>query len=109
MFRAIDYDNLKEGDLIQFYGVHVLKWERAIRPLGIEPTIAFVEDDTQEQQLAAMREALEATQDIAKMVTFATDPRVSLNPTKAVDYFNRIFPEVAKALAAAQTAEGRGG
>ena len=48
--KAIDYDDLKEGDLITWYGMHVLRWEDDIRPLGIEPTIAFVQDDTLESE-----------------------------------------------------------
>jgi len=57
--KAIDYENLSEGDLVTWYGVHVLRWERDIRPYGIEPSIAFVQDDTQEiligELLAALR------------------------------------------------------
>jgi len=62
LFRGIDYENLKEGDLIQFYGVHVLKWEDEIRPYGIEPRIAFVKDDSLEKENRLMREALEAVE-----------------------------------------------
>ena len=57
--KAIDYDDLKEGDLITWYGVHVLSWEDNIRPLGIEPTIAFVQDDTLETENQRLRELLE--------------------------------------------------
>jgi len=66
MFRGIDYENLKEGDLIQFYGVHVLRWEDEIRPYGIEPRIAFVEDDTLEKENAKLKKALENIRDLAR-------------------------------------------
>ena len=57
--KAIDYDNLSEGDLVTWYGVHVLRWEDEImRPYGIFPTIAFVQDNTLEDQIAALLEAL---------------------------------------------------
>ena len=56
--KAIDYDDLKEGDLITWYGMHVLRWEDDIRPLGIEPTIAFVQDDTLESENQRLRELL---------------------------------------------------
>ncbi len=59
MFKCISYENLKEGELIQFFGVHVFAWEDDIRPMGIEPTVAFVEDDTLEQENKRMRDALE--------------------------------------------------
>ncbi|MHA2253522.1 MAG: hypothetical protein ACXAD7_24400 [Candidatus Kariarchaeaceae archaeon] len=58
--KAIDYENLKEGDLITWYGVHVLKWEDEISPYGIEPTMAFVQDDTQDELITQLLEALEA-------------------------------------------------
>lgn len=45
MIKIIEYENLEEGDLVTWYGVHVLQWEREIRPYGIEPTVAFVQDD----------------------------------------------------------------
>ena len=56
--KAIDYDDLKEGDLMTWYGMHVLRWEDDIRPLGIEPTIAFVQDDTLESENQRLRELL---------------------------------------------------
>ncbi len=59
MFKCISYENLEEGELIQFFGVHVFAWEDDIRPMGIEPTVAFVEDDTMEKQNAALVTALE--------------------------------------------------
>jgi hypothetical protein len=58
--KAIDYENLSDGDLITWYGVHVLQWESDIRPYGIEPTIAFVQDDSQEELIKQLLEALEA-------------------------------------------------
>lgn len=42
LYRLIEYEDLKEGDLIQFFGVHVLKWERLMGP-NIRPDYAFVE------------------------------------------------------------------
>jgi hypothetical protein len=57
--KAIDYENLSDGDLITWYGVHVLQWESDIRPYGIEPTIAFVQDDSQEELIKQLLEALE--------------------------------------------------
>ena len=56
--KAIDYENLSEGDLITWYGMHVLRWEDEIRPYGIEPTIAFVQDNTQEILIGELLEAL---------------------------------------------------
>jgi len=59
-YKGIDYENLKEGDLIQFYGVHVLTWIREISPIGIEPTIAFIESE----QVKALREQLAHTYNV---------------------------------------------
>ena len=59
--KAIDYENLSEGDLITWYGMHVLRWEDEIRPYGIEPSIAFVQDDTQEILIGELLDALKAT------------------------------------------------
>ena len=56
--KAIDYENLSEGDLITWYGMHVLRWEDEIRPYGIDPTIAFVQDDTQEILIGELLETL---------------------------------------------------
>ena len=42
-YRLIPYDQLKEGDMIQFFGVHVLRWEREI--IHVQPDYAFVKDD----------------------------------------------------------------
>ncbi|MHA2094593.1 MAG: hypothetical protein ACW98F_08190 [Candidatus Hodarchaeales archaeon] len=56
--KAIDYENLEEGDLITWYGVHVLKWEDEISPYGIEPTMAFVQDDTQDELITQLLKAL---------------------------------------------------
>jgi hypothetical protein len=61
--KAIDYENLSDGDLITWYGVHVLQWESDIRPYGIEPTIAFVQDDSQEELIKQLLEALEGLVD----------------------------------------------
>jgi hypothetical protein len=59
-----------------------------------------------ENQNATLLEALEATQDIARMVAFTSDVRLQLGPTaRAVDYFNKMFPEVAKAIALAEGKE----
>jgi hypothetical protein len=57
--KAISYENLQEGDLITWYGVHVIRWEDEIRPYGIEPTIAFVKDDTQDGLIKQLLAALE--------------------------------------------------
>lgn len=59
--KAIDYENLKEGDLVTWYGVHVLQWEREIRPYGIEPTIAFVQYDSVEEINTDLLEALKSS------------------------------------------------
>ena len=56
--KAINYENLQEGDLITWYGMHVLRWEDEIRPYGIEPSIAFVQDDTQEILIGELLEVL---------------------------------------------------
>jgi len=61
--KAIDYENLSEGDLVTWYGVHVLRWERDIRPYGIEPSIAFVQDDTQEILITELLETLKIADD----------------------------------------------
>jgi len=61
--KAIDYENLSEGDLITWYGMHVLRWEDEIRPYGIEPSIAFVQDDTQEILIGELLEALKIADD----------------------------------------------
>ena len=66
--KAIDYENLSEGDLITWFGVHVLRWEDEIRPFGIEPTMAFVQDDTQEKQIAELLDALKATLPIVQYI-----------------------------------------
>ena len=61
--KAIDYENLSEGDLITWYGMHVLRWEDEIRPYGIEPSIAFVQDNTQDELIAELLKALKALMD----------------------------------------------
>lgn len=66
LFRGIDFENLEDGEYIQFFGVHMLSWGDIERATGIKPTIAFIEDDTLEQQKAALVEALEIIQAIAK-------------------------------------------
>ena len=81
MFRGIDYENLKEGDLITFYGVHVLRWEDDIRPYGIEPTIAFVQDDSLEKENRQLREALG---NLSKETRKAHADRNNLTPGCAV-------------------------
>lgn len=44
-FNAIPYDQLKEGDLVQFFGVHVLGWTRECHG---EPTMAFIQAEEDE-------------------------------------------------------------
>lgn len=44
-YKLIPYEQLEEGEMIQFFGVHVLRWEREFSPLGITPAYAFVEDE----------------------------------------------------------------
>lgn len=39
------------------------------------------------------RMALDATQDLPRMVAFVTDMRTQVNPMKAVEYFNQYFPD----------------
>ena len=48
-----------------------------------------------EQQNADLVAALEVTQDSARMAALGVDIRMTINPGKAVDYFNSMFPEVA--------------
>ncbi len=62
LFRGIDFENLEDGELIQFFGVHMLRWGDIERATGIKPTIAFIEDDTLKQQNADLVAALEDTQ-----------------------------------------------
>ena len=59
LFRAIDFENLKDGEYIQFFGVHMLSWGNIERATGIKPTIAFIEDDTQEKKITDLLIALE--------------------------------------------------
>ena len=50
-------------------------------------------------QNADLVAALRVTQESARMAALAVDVRMTLNPNKAVEFFNSMFPEVAKALA----------
>ena len=59
LFRGINFENLKDGEYIQFFGVHMLSWGDIERATGIKPTIAFIEDDTLEKQNADLVTALE--------------------------------------------------
>lgn len=59
LFRGIDYENLKDGEYIQFFGIHMLSWGDIERATGIKPTIAFIEDDTLEKQNANLIKGLE--------------------------------------------------
>lgn len=60
LFRGIDFENLEDGEYIQFFGVHMLSWGDIERATGIKPTIAFIEDDSLEKQIADLVAALEA-------------------------------------------------
>jgi len=53
MYRQVE---LKEGVMLQFVGTHVVKWPFAT--LG-QPDVGFVEDDTTECLLGAIRAFLE--------------------------------------------------
>ena len=59
LFRGIDFENLEDGEYIQFFGVHMLSWGDIERATGIKPTIAFIEDDTLEKQIADLVAALD--------------------------------------------------
>jgi len=66
------------------------------KELIVNLTDALQTERTKNDQL---RTALELTQDNARMVAFVTDIRALLNPSKTVEYFNSMFPEINKALA----------
>ncbi len=56
LFKAIPYDELNEGDLVQFYGVHALRWGNTLTP-----SYAFIElDDPLYSAAPALLEACEA-------------------------------------------------
>jgi hypothetical protein len=58
-YNATPNDQLTEGDYVQFFGVHVLKWEREIRHM--RPDYAFIEceDEEGEKETECHREAKE--------------------------------------------------
>ena len=43
-------------------------------------------------------DALKLTQDSARMAAVVTDPRAMMTPGKAVEAFNRYFPEIKRLL-----------
>ena len=45
-----------------------------------------------------LRQLLELTQDSARMAAVVTDPRAMMTPGKAVEAFNRYFPEIKRLL-----------
>ena len=51
-----------------------------------------------EEHISILFNALKLTQDNARMVAFVTDLRVQVNPSKANEYFNSIFPEIKRAI-----------
>ena len=72
-------------------------------PTGLAMALGQLDDadkyiDKLKQQNAALVEALKVTQDSARMAALAVDVRLTLNPSKAVDYFNSMFPEVERAI-----------
>ena len=71
LYRGIDFENLEDGEYIQFFGVHMLSWGDIERATGIKPTIAFIEDDTLENQKAMLLEACEFA--INKLNEMTTD------------------------------------
>ena len=66
--------------------------------MGYPNELAYMLDEANEQN-AELRAALRVTQESARMAALAVDVRMTLNPNKAVEFFNSMFPEVAKALA----------
>ena len=49
--KMYDRDELEDGQMIQFVGVHVLKWERLQREYGIPDwKYAFVIEDDEEHE-----------------------------------------------------------
>ncbi len=99
LFRGIDFENLEDGEYIQFFGVHMLSWGDIERATGIKPTIAFIEDDTLEKENAAMVEALEAIQSIVKDPGHRTQ-RTLLQTCRFFDEL--ILPTIDHALAQAR-------